>query len=169
MPKQLVFVDDSGNPGFKGTSSSSVLVISGILITDSKVTSQINVEINKFPNSLGWQELHEFKFRKASKNIKLQFLELINKYDFSIYAVYIDKTNYPELFQFSNDEKLYNWMVKELLLIMPLNKAVVIIDGKYGKKYQLRFKSYIRKSLNTNSKKIENFKAKDSARDNLVQ
>ena len=66
----------------------------------------------------------------------MRFLEIVNRYNFDIYAVYIRKSDYPSLFKFSDDEKLYNWTAKELLRLMPLDNARVKMDGKYNKNYR---------------------------------
>lgn len=170
MDKQLVFIDDSGDPGFKEGTSSSTFVLAAALFIDSETATTLNDEISKYRRSLGWKDEHEFKFRKAPKKIKIQFLEIANKHQFEIYAVYIKKTDYPNVFKFSDDEKLYNWTTKELLAIMPLDRAKVKTDGKYGRKYKQHVQTYIRQELNTpEAKKIDDFGVMDSARDNLIQ
>lgn len=164
--RQLVFIDDSGDPGFKKDASSSVFVMTGVVFTDSKETTRINEAITEYRRSLGWRDGHEFKFRTTARGIKIHFLEIMSRFDFKIYAVYIRKTDYNP----SNSQELYNWATKELLTIMPLNKAVVVTDGKYTKQYRLRVKAYIRKSLNVkNDTKVESFDVHDSRRDNLIQ
>ena len=49
--------------------------------------------------------------------------------------MYINKANYPEVFKFSDDEKLYNWTTKELLAIMPLKEAKVKADKTDSRDY----------------------------------
>ncbi|MDO4742380.1 MAG: DUF3800 domain-containing protein [Candidatus Saccharibacteria bacterium] len=170
MSKQLVFIDDSGDPGFKEGASSSTFVLAAALFIDPEIATFVNKEISDYRQSLGWKDEHEFKFRKAPKKIKLRFLEIVNRYDFDIYAVYINKANYPNVFKFSDDEKLYNWTTKELLGIIPLKEARVKTDGKYGKSYRRRVQAYIRQELNTKDfKRIEDFDIKDSNKDNLIQ
>lgn len=168
--RQLVFIDDSGDPGFKKDASSSVFVIAGVVFTNPKDATRINKAITEYRRLLGWRDGHEFKFRTTAKGIKIHFLEIMSRFDFKIYAVYIRKTDYPNDYSPSNSQELYNWATKELLTIMPLNKAVVITDGKYTKQYRLRVKAYIRQSLNAkNVMKIESFDVHDSRRDNLIQ
>ena len=169
MKKILVFIDDSGDPGFKGPASSDFFIMAAVVIKDTDEASRINQEIINLRKSFGWNGRHEFKFNKAPMKIKLEFLQKINQYNFEIYAVYINKLNYPSMFQFSDDEKLYNWAVKELLEIIPLHKASVNIDGKYGKQHKKYIKTYIRKNLNINIQRIATFDVHDSDRDNLVQ
>lgn len=170
MTKQLVFIDDSGDPGFKKDMSSSTFVLAAALFVKPEVATKLNKEITEYRKLLGWKDEHEFKFRTAPKSVKLQFLKTINHYDFNIYAVYIKKDNYPNISKIADNAKLYNWTTMELLKIMPLNKAVVKMDGKYTKQYKLRVKSYIRQELNTpKQKRIEQFSTSDSQRDNLIQ
>ena len=170
MKKQLVFIDDSGDPGFKKGASSSNFIMAAALFINSENATLVNNAISKYRRSLGWKDEHEFKFRTSSKQIKLGFLSNVNQYLFDIYAVYLNKTNYPNVFKFSDNEKLYNWAIKELLAIMPLQEASIKIDGKYGKNYKLHVKIYIRKELNTNTvKKVKDFNVQDSRRDNLIQ
>ncbi len=170
MKKQLVFIDDSGDPGFKEGVSSSTLVLAAALFINPEIATIVNKEISDYRRLLGWKDEHEFKFRKAPKKIKLRFLEIVNRYHFEIYAVYINKANYLNVFKFSDDEKLYNWITKELLAIMPLEEARVKADGKYGKSYKRRVRAYIRRELNTKDfKKIDDFDIKESNKDNLIQ
>ena len=170
MDKQLVFIDDSGDPGFKAGASSSTFVLAAALFINPEIATILNKTISDYRKSLGWKDEHEFKFRKAPKRVKLRFLEIANHYPFDIYAVYINKSDYPNVFKFSDDEKLYNWTTKELLAIMPLKEARIKADGKYGKKYKRHVQTYIRQELNTkNEKKVEDFDVKDSSRDNLIQ
>jgi len=170
MNKQLIFIDDSGDPGFKEGISSSAFVMAAAIFIDSEVATKVNEEISKYRKELGWKDEHEFKFRKAPKRVKLQFLKIVNQYEFDIYAVYLNKSDYPNAFKFSDDEKLYNWATKELLAIMPLKNARIKADGKYGRKYKLRVKTYIRQELNSSTeKRIDDFDIQDSVHDNLIQ
>ena len=166
---QLIFIDDSGDPGFKKGVSSSNFILAAALFIDPDTAKLVNDAIIEYRRSLGWRDGHEFKFRTTAKDIKLQFLKNICKFPFEIYAVYLHKANHPNVFKFSDGEKLYNWATKELLATMPLEEAKVKIDGKYGKQYKLHVKTYIRKELNTNSRKVAEFGMQDSRRDNLIQ
>ena len=170
MDRQLVFIDDSGDPGFKKGASSSMFVMAGAIFLGEEAATLVNDAISDYRKSLGWQDNHEFKFRTTSKEIKLHLLQVVSCFDFDVYGVYVKKSDYPNVFQFSDNEKLYNWATKELLASMPLNEARVKIDGKYTKGYKLRVRSYIRHELNSkDSRKIEKFDVKDSRRDNLIQ
>lgn len=170
MSKQLVFIDDSGDPGFKVGSSSSTFVMASAIFIDSESAQLVNDAISQYRRLLGWKDSHEFKFRTTAKSIKLEFLRIVSRYDFDIYAVYVDKAKYPNMFKLADNDKLYNWSTKELLTIMPLENAAVRMDGKYTKQYKLRVKTYIRRELNSReNEKVADFDTSDSRRDNLIQ
>lgn len=168
--KQLVFIDDSGDPGFKKGASSSNFILAAALFMDPDTAKLANDTIIEYRRSLGWRDDYEFKFAKIRKDIIIELLRIVARYDFQIYAVYINKADYPNLFKFCPDkEKFYNWATKELLAMMPLEDAKIKIDGKYGKQYKLHVKAYIRKELNTEFCKITDFSVQDSKKDNLIQ
>ena len=81
MNKQLIFIDDSGDPGFKSDSSDNFVMAAAVFI-ESKVAEEIMREIDEYRKNLGWKYNHEFKFTKNPKNIIADLLQKINKYDF---------------------------------------------------------------------------------------
>lgn len=167
MNKQLIFIDDSGDPGFKSTSSAN-FVISAVLFTDSKIAMNVSKCISGFRKSLGWRHDNEFKFSKVRKDIVIELLGLVSKYDLQVYAVYIDKSNFKYVSQIIDQEKLYNWTIKELLITIPVEEAKIKIDGRSSKRNMLKTATYLRRELNINSRKVE-IKFEDSVNDNLIQ
>lgn len=165
---QLIFIDDSGDPGFKGATSNNFIMASAVFI-DSATATKVNSVISNYRQSLGWREETEFKFRKTNKQIIKQLLYSICKYPFKIYAVYVDKTSYKQMLPVFDREKLYNWAIKELLCIIPMNEALIKIDGRSSREHKLRVKSYLRHEININCHKIKNIKTEDSTKDNLIQ
>jgi len=168
VKRQLVFIDDSGDPGFKGATSAN-FVMAAALFIEPKVATEVNKVISEFRKSLGWQDEAEFKFRKTNKKIIKQLLEVVIGYDFKVYAVYVDKTSHERMLPVFDKEKLYNWTVKELLKIMPLDNAYVKIDGRSSKEHRRRIASYLRREINVEARKIEQIKLEDSVKDNLIQ
>lgn len=166
---QLIFIDDSGDPGFKGTTSANFVMASAVFIRP-EVATELNRHISDFRKSLGWQDEAEFKFRKTNKQIIKQLLSEICKYDFRVYAVYVDKSSCERMLPVFDREKLYNWTIKELLSIIPMNEAYVKIDGRSSKEHKLRVVSYLRREINTAQQhKIKKIKTEDSTKDNLIQ
>ena len=168
MGKQLIFIDDSGDPGFKGATSAN-FVMAAALFIEPKVATEINKAISDFRKSLGWQDEAEFKFRKTNKKIIKRLFNIVAKYDFKIYAVYVDKSSYKQILPVFDKEKLYNWTVKELLKIIPLDNAYVKIDGRASREHKRRISSYLRHEINIGERKIRQIKPEDSVKDNLIQ
>lgn len=172
MSKQLVFIDDSGDPGFKAVSSDN-FVMAAALFIDPEVAESLMHEMDEFRESLGWKYNHEFKFTKNPKNVVIEMLNRAKNYDFKIYAVYIEKNDFreitPAMAPFFDREKLYNWTIKELLRDIPLETAKITIDGRSTKQNRKDTATYLRREINSdNSKKLE-FKFDDSVTTDLLQ
>lgn len=161
--KQLVFIDDSGDPGFK-KDSSAVFVMSAIVFENQEEATRTNHTISKLRKQLGWSNNFEFKFRKNSKKVSKLFLESIKKNNFKIYAVYIDK---KERCNYAGD--LYYFAIRELLKRVPISEAVVKIDGSLSKDFRRKVVSDLRKATNVRGRKIQKIGFQDSASSNLIQ
>ena len=171
MSKQLVFIDDSGDPGFKSVSSDN-FVMAAALFIDSKNAESVMREIGSYRKELGWRYNHEFKFTKNPKNIVIELLKRVNQYDYRVYAVYIDKVDFrkitPGMVPFFDKERLYNWMIKELLQEMPIKTAKITIDGRSSKQNMRNTKTYLRREISGDGVKVD-IKFEDSARADLLQ
>jgi len=165
--KQLVFIDDSGDPGFTKASSSN-FVMAAALFMDQDVARRLSERIPQFHEQLGWREEYEFKFTKIRKDIITQLLRLVAEYDFEIYAVYNEKESFFNKKVITN-EKLYNWTIKELLLTMPLNEPKIKIDGRSSKRNMQKTATYLRQeALHYNLRKLQ-IGFEDSSKNNLIQ
>lgn len=168
MNKQLIFIDDSGDPGFTYASSANFLMASAVFI-DADIAARVNDVMNNYKKSLGWSEETEFKFTSTNKRIIKELLKQVAEYDFEIYSIYIDKTEYKTLLPIIDKSKLYNWAIKELLGIIPLGNAYVKMDGHFGQRYRMRLSSYLRQEIKKKGMRIKQFKLEDSKKDNLIQ
>jgi len=161
--KQLVFIDDSGDPGIKNRSSSH-FVMSAVVFNDDLVAEEVALAMRKFRRQLGWTDDHEYKFHKTKKDYIKQLLRLISQYDFSVYAVVVNKARFSSM-----PKGLYNDSISELLRLMPLQNASIKVDGGAGTDYSKRAVSYIRKNANTKAGQIVDIKFADSKENVLVQ
>lgn len=172
MGKQLVFIDDSGDPGFKAVSSDN-FVMAAALFIHPEVAESIMHEIDEYREALGWKYNHEFKFTKNPKNIVIEMLRRISIYDFRVYAVYIEKSDFreitPAMTPFFDREKLYNWTIKELLREIPLETAKITIDGRSSKQNMKNTKTYLRREINSDNSKKLDIKFDDSVTTDLLQ
>jgi hypothetical protein len=144
--KQLVFIDDSGDPGVK-THSSSHFVMAAIVFNDDLVAEEAALAMRKFRRQLGWTDDHEYKFSKTKKDYIKQVLRLVAQYDFNIYAIVVNKAKFST---------------------MPKN-ASIKIDGYKGTNYTKRAISQVRKNANAPAGQIIEIKFVDSTENVLVQ
>lgn len=166
--KQLVFIDDSGDPGFKPASSSH-FVMAAALFMDPEVAFALSKCISEYRKSLGWRDDYEFKFAKIRKDIIIDLLKLTTSYDFQIYATYVNKSSFQHTSPIVDKEKLYNWTIKELLSIIPLTDAKIEIDGRSSKQNMHHTATYLRREINNNKSKKLTIKFENSDNDNLIQ
>ena len=140
---------------------------------DSEVAESAMGVISGYRKSLGWRDNHEFKFTKNPKDIVAELLRMVSSYDFGIYGVYIDKSDFreiaPSMAPFFDKEKLYNWTIKELLKNIPLEKAKITIDGRSTKQHQKETAMYLRRELHGPSEMKLEFKFDDSVKTDLLQ
>lgn len=166
--KQLVFIDDSGDPGFK-TVSSSNFVMAAALFMDPEIADTLSRQISEYRRTLGWRDDYEFKFAKIRKDIIVDLLKMVVNYDFQFYAVHINKSAFRRTSSIIDKEKFYNWTIKELLNIMPLVNAKIEIDGRSSKQNMHRTVTYLRRETNKGGSKKLAIKFEDSVDDNLIQ
>ncbi len=170
---QLVFIDDSGDPGFKvSKGATSHFVIACVIFDDSLIAEEVAVTIKKYRRKLGFSDRAEFKFTRSRNVIKRGFLKEISKFDFKIRAIVVDKSiiNSEEL-QTSHDS-FYNYFIKQVLLHSKgtLHNARIRLDGHGNKLFKKNLTTYLRRELNSKDKKImKNMRLVDSKKDVLIQ
>ena len=162
--KQLVFVDDSGDPGFKDASSSHFVVACAIFM-DDLVAEEVALTMRKYRRAIGWDDEREFKFVKMKKDYIKELLRQVSKFDFKISAVVVDKSKVKT----SSSRNFYNRIISELLTHTPLKNASVRIDGHGGTNYIKAATTYFRKAANTNERKIIDVRYVDSRENMLIQ
>ena len=171
--KQLVFIDDSGDPGFKvDKGATSHFVIACVIFEDSLVAEETAVAIKKYRRNLGFSDRTEFKFTRSRNVIKKGFLKVVSKFNFKIRVIVVDKSviNSEEL-QTSHDS-FYNYFTKQVLFHSKgaLHNARIRLDGHGNKLFKRNLSTYLRKELNGKNKKImKNMRLVDSKKDVLIQ
>lgn len=168
----LVFIDDSGDPGFKlDKGSSKHFVIACVIFDDNLDAEEAALKIKRLRRSLNWRDDHEFKFNKASKIIRLAFLNEIKSCKFRIRAIVADKSviRSPELRRSKN--KFYNYMIKEVLSKSYgfIKDGRIRLDGHEDRAYKKAATTYFRQQANPKGGVIKDMKFVNSKNDNLVQ
>lgn len=171
ITKQLVFIDDSGDPGFKlDRGSSSHFVIACVIFNDPLDAEEAALVIKKYRRDLGWRSDREFKFNKTKKSIIKDLLRSVSSSSFSVRAICIDKSIIRSHELKNKQDSFYNYAIKEVLSKSTnLNMASIRLDGHSGREYKKSAITYLRREVNTQSHKIKKVKFVDSKTDNLIQ
>lgn len=164
MSKQLVFLDDSGDAGFKGAASSHFVIACAIFM-DDLVAEEASLIMRKYRREIGWSDDGEFKFAKTKKVYVKEVLRRVCKLDFEISAIVVDKS----VVGTGKTQNFYNHIIKELLIRLPINDASVRIDGHAGTNYLRSACAYFRKNVNVQSHKISEVRYVDSKDNVLIQ
>jgi hypothetical protein len=168
----LVFIDDSGDPGFKlASGSSQYFVIACVIFDDNLDAEETALKIKRFRRTLGWRDDHEFKFNKMNKNLRLTFLNEIKNCKFRIRAIVVNKSTVRSTGLRSNKNKFYNYIIKQILAKSEgsIKNASVRMDGHEDRAYKKAAATYFRQQANPKDSVIKNVKFVNSQNDNLIQ
>lgn len=169
----LVFIDDSGDAGFKlGKGSSEFFIISAVIFDDNLEAEKTALAIKELRRELFKRDDVEFKFHKSRKETRKIFLECIKKQVFRIRCLVVDKIILysPELRRDKNS--FYSYIIKTMLKYSndTILDAKIRIDGSGDRIFRKSFVSYLRKELNGKDRKVlQNCKLVDSKSDVLIQ
>lgn len=169
MDKYFIYIDDSGDPGLTGEGSSNFIIASVILVGKDSRDSLIQA-INEYKKNLGWKEREELKFHKTHKDTIRLAIKTANKYDYSAYAIVIDKSKL-DTHSLSSVEKdsIFLYTIKELLIRLKLPNSDIIIDGVRGPKYTKKARTYLRRELGISGIKVNRISFENSKSNALVQ
>ncbi len=153
----LIFIDDSGDAGFKlDKGSSKFFVISAVIFDDNLEAEKTAVAIKQFRRDAGFSDRVEFKFNKSRRKIREGFLKTVNTFNFRIRNLIIDKSLIRSEELRNNRESFYSYAIKMLLKYSnkTISEASIKIDGSGDRIFRKTFLSYLRKQLNTKEAKI---------------
>lgn len=167
-----VFIDDSGDAGFKlGHGSSEHLVIV-CCVFESADDAEIAADlIRAFRASLKWHPQQEFKFSKTREDIRLAFFKAVHPAKFFVRSIVIDKKIVMSD-KFKTDRvSFYNYAIQEVLTnsFGTISNAKVRIDGKGSREYVKAAEKYFKEQANQRNPVIDKVKFVDSKSDQLIQ
>lgn len=169
----LIFMDESGDTGFKFGKTSSRFFVLVIIIFDSLADAEkANDAVKEIRKVLKLPENFEFKFSTGtSDKYKIAFLQKLSKFNFRYRTVVIDKTILTKHNPLHPKDSLYMLVADQLFLrAEPSIKNASIFIDRISKSFVDDFNGYLRKRLNTNIEKIiGRLKHQDSKSNNLLQ
>ena len=169
----LIFIDDSGDPGFKlGKGSTSYFIIAMIIFDDDLEAEKTAVVIKELKRKIGFSDQTEFRFFKTSNRYKIKFLQTVAKFNFRVRCLVVDKAIIRSQELRKNKNSFYAYFIKEVLKNNndTIIDAKIRLDGGGNREFRKSFITYLRRELNSRDKKImKNFKMVDSKRDVMIQ
>jgi hypothetical protein len=170
----LVFIDDSGDPGFKkiGRGSSHTFVIALVIFDDQLAAEETALRIKKLRRELKLSDSFEFRFNKCSPEIRRRFLREVCEQEFRIRAIVVQKELITSPTLRTSHEKFYNYAIKEVLQNHggTINNARIKLDGHGNRELRRSLSTYLRQQLNSPKGRVfENLRFRDSKEDVLIQ
>jgi Protein of unknown function (DUF3800) len=164
----LVFIDESGDPGFKLTKGSSATFVAVLVaFHDREAAQQAEEAIAALAQQKGL--VSEFKFHKSRPELKDAFFSAIAPLDFCVRAIVVEKERIYSAHLRANKESFYSFFVKSMLKFDEglLSGATVVIDGSGDRAYRRELALYLKRHCGP--KAIKRVKFADSSTDRLVQ
>ncbi len=160
----LVFIDESGDAGFK-IGSSEHLVIAMVIFEGyeeadktRKIIKETMVRIKQKP---------EFKFSKCSQTNRMHFFTAINNCCFSVRYICLGKKIIWSDHLRKNPIQFYNYALKSLISHTKLKNAKIRIDGNGKKELSKALITYLRGYSEIGA--IDKLKMVDSCKEELIQ
>lgn len=163
----LVFIDESGCPGFKFTRGSDpVFGIGMTIFRDGTAALSTERAIAELAARLGHKT--EFRFSKSSRPLRDAFFQAICSCPFTVRALIVRKELLHSQTLRTSPDKLYNYFVKMLMAHddKTLDAARVRIDGSGSREFRRSLGGYLRRELGGRIKEV---KMSDSSCDRLMQ
>lgn len=171
----LVFLDDSGDPGFKVKKGSSpCFVIALVIFNDHLEAEACAVEIKRLRRELGLSDQFEFKFSKCSRDFRSRFLSRVAPFDFSVRAIIMRKSAiYSQELRESKDN-FYQYSIRMVLQhsFGTIRRARLKMDGHEDREFRRQLLAYLRKQLRVDQDGIpilEDLRIVDSQNSVLIQ
>lgn len=164
----FVFIDESGDPGFKlDKGSSPIFVATMVLVPDQRSAQEISSVIVDLRQEKRIQP--EFKFNKCNNTNRDAFFQAVAPLNFTTRSVVVQKKLIHSEALRTVKESFYKFFIRIMIQNDGgvLRDAKVVIDGSGDRPFKRQFKSYLRRHLERGViKKVE---LKDSHRDPLLQ
>jgi hypothetical protein len=167
----FVYLDESGDAGFKFRQNSSRYFVVTLLLVDDPLPLQ--VAIDDLRKQLGFAEGNEFKFSSSSAAVRHAFLRMMLHQDFAVRALIVDKMSITHG-DLKQREPFYQRMVRLVLEHddKAISDAMLILDESVkSRQTKNELTTYLRRSLNTipNLPTIRTIRYHSSRADSLIQ
>ncbi len=170
----LVFVDESGDLGFKlDRGSSQFFTIALVVFEDGPAALACQQVIESLRQQLHLRADYEFHFHEDSHQRRLALLSTVARQHFWCYTFTLDKAS-PRLTGagFRYRSAGYKWVCRTALdnVASDLQEATIIIDGSGERLFRQQLSTYLRRELNPQQREqIKAIRISRSHSDPLIQ
>jgi Protein of unknown function (DUF3800) len=164
----LVFIDESGDPGFKlGKGSSASFTAALVAFRDVEQARATHASIDVTAARLHVRA--EFKFSKCRPEVRDAFFEAVLPFEFSVRAIVVQKSRIYSAHLRSDKEAFYSFFIKSMLKFDDglLEAVRIIIDGSGDRDFKRQMGAYFRRHLGKG--KVKSIQFSNSTGDRLVQ
>lgn len=164
----LVFIDESGDPGFKLEKGSTPIFVAAMVLfndgADAAATQKTIAESQARKTHKG-----EFKFSKCSDLVRDQFFGAVQGCPFRVRAIVVRKELIYSPRLRANKESFYEYFVKMMMQHDDgaLRDAKVVIDGSGDREFRRNLNAALRRRLGSGV--IKDVRFRKSHGDPLVQ
>lgn len=163
-----VFIDESGDAGFKVDKGASPIFAAAMVIfasSEDALRTQTHIEKSAV------RKVHktEFKFSKCCNQVRDEFFQTVRQCPFLVRAVVVRKEVIYSPKLKTDKERFYNYFIRSMLNYDNeiLQGARVIIDGSGDRVFRKNLASEMRAKLGRG--RVKDVRFKDSQNDALVQ
>lgn len=111
-----IFIDESGDPGFRiEEGSSRFFIVALIIFNDHSQADKATSALNNLKKQWKKKESFEFKFTKLSKTERVKVLKTAIQFNFKIRALIFDKVKMNELQLEHFKKNYYQYAIRSLL------------------------------------------------------
>lgn len=146
-----VFIDDSGDAGFKlDNGSSELFVIACCVFETSDVAQSTAEKVRLLRDELGRSKQSEFKFSKTKLDLQQTFFKTLDPELFFVRAIVVDKRKMYSEYLKTNHESFYNYVIQLVLANSDgtIEGASVKIDGTGSRDYRTAARKYLLAEVN---------------------
>jgi hypothetical protein len=171
----LVFIDESGDPGFKfGCGSSKYFVITAVIFTSNFFAEACDRSIEALRRKLRFTGSREFHFTECSNKVREEFLRCVATEEFYYHAFAINKENLSRQAQTFQDGKSFYQFAVSIVCDNArtlLREAKVVIDKNSDRAFRQQLEKHLKREMTDSSGNclIRKVAMEHSHSNNLVQ
>jgi hypothetical protein len=170
----LVFVDESGDSGFKvEQGSSQFFTVALVIFEEHDEAIACDQRIGLLRRELGWDERSEFHFNRNSDRVRRAFLQAVAPYNFFYYGIVLNKNPHKlwgEGFRHKMSFYKYTCSLVFENAKEKLNQAHVIIDKSGNLDFRRQLAKYLNRKMNEGQNRlVAKVKMQRSESNNLLQ